>query len=179
MEFPIRAQRLESAENHRINWGQIRPVRNPNRAHVKPAVIHAPQIVVRPGEILGQKSRGSPKRPDVRHPPGRRDHVVTIREHVPKTQRDQFRHLLVRRDWLFLPVRAGTRYSQDIKWKERRRGWAKRMFCEGTESRCRIPTCRADGLSRDLSMTNEERKRKKAVKKIEIAVRKADRKREV
>src|ERR1017187_7941766 len=47
-------------------------------------------------------------------------------------------------------------------------------FCgEGTESRCRIPSCRADGLPRDLSMTNEERKRDKAVKKIETAVRKA------
>src|SRR5450631_2509178 len=47
------------------------------------------------------------------------------------------------------------------------------MFCEGTESRFRIQTCRADGLSRDLSMTSEERKRTKAVKKIGIAVRKA------
>src|SRR5664280_2433378 len=47
-------------------------------------------------------------------------------------------------------------------------------FCgEGTESRCRIPSCRADGLPRELSMTNEARKREKAVKKIETAVRKA------
>src|ERR1039457_7055561 len=41
------------------------------------------------------------------------------------------------------------------------------------ESRCRIPSWRADGLPRDLSMTNEERKREKAVKNIETAVRKA------
>src|ERR1017187_341525 len=65
VEFPIRAQRLEPAENHRINRRQVRAIRNPDRAQVKPAVIHAPQIIVRPGKILGQKSRGSPKRPYV------------------------------------------------------------------------------------------------------------------
>src|ERR1700751_585648 len=43
----------------------------------------------------------------------------------------------------------------------------------GAESPCRIPSCRTDGLPRDLSMANEERKREKAVKKIEAAVRKA------
>jgi len=44
---------------------------------------------------------------------------------------------------------------------------------QGTEPRCRIPSCRADGSPRDLSMTNKERKHEKAVKKIETAVRKA------
>jgi len=49
----------------------------------------------------------------------------------------------------------------------------KRTCGESTESRCRIPSCSANGLPRDLSMANEERRREKAVKKIETAVRKA------
>jgi hypothetical protein len=39
--------------------------------------------------------------------------------------------------------------------------------------RCRIPSRRSDGQPRDLRMNNKVRKHEKAVKKIEVAVRKA------
>lgn len=53
------------------------------------------------------------------------------------------------------------------------KGIEKRTYGDSTESQCRIPNYRENGLRRDLNMTNEERKHEKAVKKIETAVKKA------
>jgi hypothetical protein len=63
----------------------------------------------------------------------------------------------------------GWLYQETIK---ERAGLDEINLRRGTESRCRIPSYR-DGLARDRSMTNEERKREKAVKRIETAVKKA------